>query len=179
MEDLSVVYASALFDLATERNAIDEYLSQAVVLRDVLRDAECQRFIKHPQIPSSEKFELIRNAFSGEMCDDLLGLVSLAIAKNREAYLLPALTAFIDTTNRFRKRVTARVTSASPLDEGQLVSLKEMLSNKLGKSVEILLAVESGMIGGPYIDVDGYYVDRTLKKQLHDLTNQMKEGCRV
>ena len=179
MEDLSAVYASALFELATERNAVDEYFRQAVVMRDVLSADECQRFLKHPQISSAEKLDLFTKAFAGEICDDLMGLMHLAVEKNREAYLLAALKAFIRTTDRYQKRVTAKVTSAQPLSENQIVSLKELLSKKLMKDVEVALYVESGIIGGPYIDVDGYYVDRTLKKQLHDLTNQMKEGCRV
>jgi len=179
MEDLSVVYAKALFELAIERKAVDEYLDQAVLVCDALQGEECRRFLMHPHIPASEKCEFLRKAFSGNISEDMMGLLFLAVDKNREAWILPALTAFIGIISRYNKRVTARVTSATSLNDNQVLALVEMLSKKLGKQVEVSLNVEPGVIGGPYIDVDGHYVDSTIKKRLHDLTNQMKEGCRV
>ena len=177
MERLSVIYASALFDLAVRHDALDEFLDQAVFLRDSLSSADCQRMLSHPQITAAEKHEFFRVAFSGKIHEDLLGFLYLLADKNREVYLISALGALIGNIERHNKKVTARVLSAAPYDEKQAESLRVTLSAKLDKHVELDLSVDPSVIGGPYIFVDGYYIDWTVKKRLRDLTVSLKEGC--
>jgi len=176
MERLSVIYASALFDIALQHDAVDEFLDQAIFLRDSLGDADCQRMLVHPQIAASEKHNFFRTTFEGKIHEDLLGFLYLVADKNRESYLTPALEALIGMIERHNKIVTAKVMSAAPYDENQAESLKSMLSKKLDKHVELDLKVDPALIGGPYIFVDGYYIDWTVKKRLQDLTTSLKES---
>ena len=177
MERLSVIYATALFDLALQHDAVDVFLSQAIFLRDSLNDDECQRVLNHPQISAAEKHDIFEKTFAGQIHDDLLGFLYLVADKNREAQLIPALTALIGIIERHNRKVTARVLSAAPYDKNQAESLREILSKKLDKFVELDMKVDPSVIGGPYIFVDGYYIDWTVKKRLRDLTIHMKEGC--
>jgi len=177
MERLSVIYASALFDLAQKKDAVDEFLDQAVFLRDSLSDKDFQSVLVHPQITANEKHDIFRNAFAGQIDEDLLGFLYLVADKNREVYLIPALNTLIGIIERHNKIVMARVLSAAPYDEEQAGSLRAILSEKLDRHVELELKVDPSLIGGPYIFVDGYYIDWTVKKRLRDLTIHMKEGC--
>jgi len=177
MERLSVIYASALFDIAIEQNVVNEFLEQAIFLRDSLGDEEFQNVLVHPQISASEKHEMFRSAFEGKIHEDLLGFLYLTADKNREKFLVPALKGLIGFIERHNKIVTAKVLSANAYDEKQAEALKVMLSKKLGKQVELDLKVDQTLIGGPYIFVDGYYIDWTVKKKLRDLSVFMKEGC--
>ena len=179
MERLSVLYASALYDLAVAKDVVDDFLDQAVMLRDTLQDPDCQRMLIHPQISAAEKHELFAKAFTGHIHEDLLGFLYLVAEKNREAFLLPALTALIELIERRKNKVTARVLSAAEYDEKQAETLRLMLSKKLNKDVKLSLSVDPSVIGGPYIYADGYYIDWTVKKRLRDLTVHMKEGCSV
>jgi len=175
MERLSVIYASALFDIALQQDAVDEFLNQAIFLRDSLCDPDFQHVLVHPQIAAAEKQEIFRKAFSGQIREDLLGFLYLVADKNREAFLMPALKALIDLIERHNQIVTAKVTTASPYDEKQAESLRVILSEKLNKHIELEIKVDPSLIGGPYIFVDGYYIDWTVKKRLHDLTGSLKE----
>jgi len=177
MAKLSAIYASTLFDLALEGNAADKYMKQAVLMRDALQNEECIRVLLHPHISAAEKRELFGSAFAGRIHENLLGFLYLVIDKNREAFLLPALSALITMIERHQGKVRARVLSATALAKKQVTALKEMLSGKLNKKIEMSQKVDPSVIGGPYIYVDGYYIDRTIKKQLHDLTVHMKERC--
>ena len=177
MERLSVLYASALFELALEKNAVDSFLEQAILLRDSLQSAECRRLLVHPHIPAAEKRRLFTRAFAGNIGSDMLGFLFLTADKNREAYLLPALEALIGMIERHNNKVAANVLSATALDEDQTEELRTLLSLRLGKTVELALKVDPSVIGGPYIYVDGYYIDWTVRKRLRDLTAHMKEGC--
>jgi len=177
MERLSVIYASALFDIALKRDAVDEFLRQAVFLHDTLNDADFRHMLVHPQISASEKQNIFRDAFAEKINEDLLGFLFLTADKNREVYLIPALKGLIGLIERHNQIVTARILSAAPYDDKQAESLRELLSAKLDKHVELDMKVDPALIGGPYIFVDGYYIDWTVKKRLRDLTVYMKEGC--
>jgi F-type H+-transporting ATPase subunit delta len=177
MEKISEVYASAVFDLAVGRGAVDECLEQTTLLRDTLEDAECLRVFVHTHVREAEKREMFVKPFVGKLGPELIGLVDLVIDKNREQYLPDALTALVTLIEQYQQKVVAKVTSAAPLDEKQIAGMSQVLSKKLGKNVEVDLTVEPSVIGGPYISVDGRYIDRTLKKRLHDLASNMKEGC--
>ena len=177
MEKLSLLYASALFDLAMEKNVIGDFLEQAVLLRDSLSDAACQRILIHPHITVAEKQDFLRKAFADNIHEDILSFLYLATEKNREPFILSALSALISMIERHMKKVKANVFFAVAPDERQLTVMKKTLSEKIKKDVEISYEVDSSVIGGPYIFVDGYYLDWTVKTRLRDLTVHMKEGC--
>ncbi|MCL1819840.1 MAG: ATP synthase F1 subunit delta [Oscillospiraceae bacterium] len=175
MAEISSLYASALFDLFLESGAPDESFEQAVFLRDTLQDSEYLQIICHPRISVAEKCKFFREAFSESIRDDLLGLLFLAVEKNRENYIIPALAEFIDKINGYRRKTEAYVISATELSGEQVSALKELLSKKLDKDVEILLRVDPSVIGGLYIRTDGYLLDRTVKRQLRDMEDSMKK----
>jgi len=176
MERLSSLYASALFDLALQKGVTDEILDQATMIRDSLSDPDCRRILTHPHISPAEKQAFLDKAFAGHIHEDLRSFFILVTEKNREEFLVPTLTALIHLIERHRNKTTAEVMSASVLDDSQTASIKEILSKKLNKDVQLSLKVDPTVIGGPHIYVDGYYIDWTVRTRLRDLTAHMKEG---
>ena len=177
MERLSYLYASALFDLAVEHNAVQDFHDQAEFLHATLRDDKCVELLLHPHISTSVKQEFFKTSFAGYIHVDLLNFLFLTADKNREAFILPALEALIESIDRYNNKVTARVRAAVPLDDDQAGELSTLLKEMLNKTVVLSVEVDPSIIGGPYIFVDGYYIDWTLKKRMRDLTVHMKEGC--
>ena len=109
MERLSLLYASALFELALESGSTDGFLNQAALIRDTLEDTECQQILCHPHISAAEKHAFFSKAFAGHVHADLLGFLFLVAEKNREKYLLPALTLLIDMIDKHNGKVKAKV----------------------------------------------------------------------
>jgi len=177
MERLSLLYASALYDLAVERNAVQEFRDQAEFLRSFLQDEACVELLLHPHISTANKHEFFKKSFAEHIHADLLNFLCLTADKNREAFILTALSMLIETIERNNNIVTAIVKSATPLDDEQAVELRTLLSESLNKTIVLSLKVDPSIIGGPYILVDGYYIDWTVKRRLRDLTDYMKEGC--
>ena len=177
MDKLSLLYASALYDLACEADAVGDFLDQAVMLRDTLQDPDCLRILVHPHITTTEKREFFTKAFGADIHKDFMAFLFLVVDKNRETFIMSALDALISMIERSMRKVTADVFFAAAIDDKQLAAMKDLLSEKLNKQVDVQLKVDPSVIGGPYIFVDGYYLDWTVKKRLRDLTVQMKEGC--
>ena len=177
MAKLSANYAAALFELAVEDGAENDFLEQAVLLRDLFKDAGARRVLVHPHIPAAEKRSFFGEAFAGKLHKDLLSFIFLVVDKNRENYLLPALSDLILLIERRQRKTTAKVVSAEAPDGKRIAALKKLLEQKLNKQVEITVKANPAVIGGPYIQVDGYFIDRTVKRRLRDMTADMKERC--
>ena len=65
MAKLNALYANALFELAVEGGAVDEFLGHAVFLRGIIQEDECLRVLLHPDIPDAEKYDIFGKALDG------------------------------------------------------------------------------------------------------------------
>ena len=176
MERLNALYASALYELTIERDDINESLEEAVFLKGALKDTDMMRVLKHPQIPRGDKLRLINETFSGKLKDDLFGFLKLALEKNRQGFIVSILEAYIGMIEKHKNIVTAKVITATSLDDNQTAELRNSLSKKLNKVIRLDIDIDPSVVAGPYIYVDGYYLDWTFKTRLRELTVHMKEG---
>jgi len=175
MANLGRRYATALFELSAEQGLLEDHLRQATLLRDTLQTDECKSFITHPRITGVEKKAFIDNIFKGHIHDYLLGFLHLTVDKNREDFLLPALDALVEMIRAHHNETTARVVSAVPLSEAQLTAMTSLLTRKLGKKVNIAVVVDPAIIGGLSIQVDGVFIDRTIRYQLRNMKDEISK----
>ena len=163
MADLGMRYATALFELSQENGLVNEFMEQASFLRENLMSQEALALLNHPRISAERKNAFLEDAFKQHVHPDLLHFMKLAIAKNRESFIIPALTALIDMIKVYNRQTTARVVSAVPLSDEQAGRLAALLSRKLGKTVDVYVLVDPRVIAGISIHVDGYFVDQTAR----------------
>ena len=71
--------------------------------------------------------------------------------------------------------IKAEVTSAIPLSEAQLNSLKEKIEASTNSKVEIKTFVDESIIAGLVIKVGDRLVDASYKGQLADLKKQLSK----
>ena len=173
MADLSKRYATALFEISAEQGMLAQYLEQAAFLRSVLSETECKTFYTHPRVTVAEKGAFFDKVFAEHINVNLLGFLHLAINKNREAFLLPALDALIEMIRARHNQTTARVVSAVPLSDAQLAGLASLLTRKLNKRVDITVIVDPSVIGGLSIQADGFFADRTVRNLLRNMKDEM------
>ncbi|MCL2364944.1 MAG: ATP synthase F1 subunit delta [Defluviitaleaceae bacterium] len=175
MADLGKRYATALFELSAQQGLLARYLEQATMLRDALQADECKSFITHPRISGTDKKAFFDEAFKGKIHDHLMGFLHLTVNKNREDFLLPALNALVKMIRTHHNETTARVVSAVPLSKKQLTEMAALLTRKLHKKVDIHVVVDPAVIGGLSIQVDGFFIDRTLRYQLRSMKEEISK----
>ena len=173
MAQLSSRYATAIFDLSLERGVLNESLDQALFVKDVLEDEQCHSIITHPRISAGDKRSFFEEVFAKHVSADMMGFLNLAVAKNREEFIVPSLGAFIDMANDHLRKTTALVVSAVPLRAEQVSALEVLLAKKTSKQVTVEQKVDPAIIGGLYIQVDGYFVDRTIRTRLQDIKQSL------
>lgn len=167
-------YATALFDLALENDCLDKYYEDVKLVKSVLEsDDEIMAVIVHPQISGNEKLEILKNAFSDKVSEDIIGFFNVIFNKNRENELLNILNAFIKKAEDFKGIAYATVESAEPLSQNFLERIEQKLSKNLNKQVKVDNKVDPSLLGGVKISVCGHIIDNTIKSQIDRLKKQL------
>jgi F-type H+-transporting ATPase subunit delta len=171
---ISKRYAKALFDIAIEKNTIDEFEHQVHTVYQILcSEKEFMKILLHPQVLIEEKIKLLEEIFSSKIANELMGLLVLVIQKNRQDYILEILSTFLDEVKEYKGIVTATVISAVPLTKQQVNQITQKLITNLKKQIQIETQVDPSIIGGLKIRVGDRILDASIEGKLHSLKNQL------
>jgi len=169
-------YAAALFELADERRMLDEVASDLRQLRAMLAASQdLARLVRSPILTRGEQGKaiaaLVERAGFTPLVRDFLAVV----AKNRRLFAAPAMIeAYLRNLAERRGEVTAEVTAALPLSEGQLGLLSEQLRRSVGRRVSLEVKVDPGLIGGLIVKLGSRMIDGSIKSKLQRLQLAMK-----
>jgi F-type H+-transporting ATPase subunit delta len=170
-------YASALFDLAKEAGSLDKTAAELAAFQAMLnQSADLTRLVRSPVFAAEDQTRALgavlgKAGISG-LTANFLGL----LAKNRRLFAVSdIMKGYRTLLARHKGEVTADVTSASPLSEAQLTSLRATLKASLGKDVSVHTRVEPALLGGLIVKVGSRMIDSSIRTKLNSLKNAMKE----
>jgi F-type H+-transporting ATPase subunit delta len=170
-------YATALFELALERKALERVADDLTRFNQAL-DAfdDLVRLVKSPVFSAEEQGRALAAILEQLKIDGLTKNFLLLVAKNRRLFATPdMIRAFRAMLARHRGEVGATVTAASKLTDGQITALKQALKAALGKDVMLDEQVDAGLLGGLVVKVGSRMIDTSLRTKLSSLKVAMKE----
>ncbi len=169
-------YALALLDLADEQNQLDPVAEDLRGLNAAIAESEdLRRLIRSPLYTRDQQSQamtaILDKAGTGEMTRRFV----LLVARNRRLFALDRMiAAYLAELARRRGEITARVTSATALDDEQHRALVETLRNEVGAKVQVEVDVDPGLIGGLIVRVGSRMIDNSLRSKLQRLQLAMK-----
>ncbi len=170
-------YASALFELAKDEGKLAEVEKDVVTFQNMIGESEdLQRLVRSPVISSSDQAKAIAALAGKAGLSPLTSNFLKVIATSRRLFTLSdTLKAFRGILARHRGEVTADVTSAVPLSEAQLNTLKDTMRIEVGKDVQINTKVDPALLGGLVVKIGSRMIDSSLRTKLDSLKTRMKE----
>ncbi len=170
-------YATALFELAREANALDKVaadLDRFSAALDAVDDLA--RLIKSPVFTAEEQSRALAAVLDKLQIEGLTRNFLLLVAKNRRLFAAPDMTrGFRAMLARHRGETSASVISASKLTETQVTALKQALKAALGKDVALEQRIDAALLGGLVVKVGSRMIDTSLRTRLNSLKVAMKE----
>lgn len=169
-------YATALFDLADERKALDAVAADLKALKVALKESmDLRRLVASPLLARREQAKavdaLAQRTKAHELTRNFLGL----LAQNRRlATLGAAIDGFLTRLAEARGEETAEVTTAKPLSEAQRTAVVTNLKQAIGRAVTVTEIVDPAILGGLIVKVGSRMVDGSLKSKLQRLERAMK-----
>lgn len=170
-------YATALFELALEQNAVDQVagdLRRFLALIDASEDLG--RLVRSPVFSSDEQARAVAAVLERTGIGGITANFIRLVAKKRRLFAVRTMARdFFKLVARHRGEVAAQVTVAEPLSDARLNELKEALKQVTGKQVELDVKVDPAIIGGLVVKVGSRMLDTSLRTKLNALKHAMKE----
>jgi F-type H+-transporting ATPase subunit delta len=167
-------YATALFELARERNIIDLAWDQLNSLADYLKkDRTFIDFLTAPQVNDEQKSNLIERAFADRIEKTFYNFL-LHLAEKRRIKFLPEIVEEFDRLVREHKGIArVEVTTAIPITGGEREKLIAELAEKTSLKIELEEKIDKAIIGGMIVKVREQIIDGSLKRGLNLLRNRL------
>ena len=169
-------YASALYDLTSEKKVVDNVLSDLENISEIIKNSKDLRFLfKSPLISPNDKLEILLQLMSTQNLNDLSVNFLKVISKNKRfANLLSIINQYININAAKRGDVLADITSADELSKEQKINLKEQLKTILGEKLSLNYKVDNKIIGGLIIKVGSKMIDTSLGNKINKIKIAMK-----
>jgi F-type H+-transporting ATPase subunit delta len=173
MEEIAVVYARSLFEVAKEQDKLDLVREQLGEFADALSETrELQVFFFSPYFSTQEKEDGLDRAVS-DADPVIVNFLKLLIEKHRMPVLFRIRSNYDALWEDENKLLPVQITSAVELDEGTVRQLGDRISEQTGRKVELSARVEPGILGGIVVQVGNSVLDASVRNRLEQLRRQV------
>lgn len=166
-------YATALFELAKEQDAVVALENEIIVVKESFRHLELEEFLGHPKISLSEKIKVLETSLADKISHDLMGLLVLIVKKGRHGNIHEIFDEVLARIDDHRGRVKAYISSSDALSSDQKEMIVHKLSKQTNKEIIPIYDIDQSLIGGLVIRIGDRIVDNSIKGQLHTLSRQL------
>jgi F-type H+-transporting ATPase subunit delta len=167
-------YAQAVFQLASEQNAAAQVGGELATLSAAIEDNQSAlNFFLSPVVGRGEKERALTAAFDGKVHELTLHALLLLVRKRREALLQEIVHEFEALQLASRGMDSLTITSAKPLEAGQLRDVVAQLEKIYGKKFEVTQRVQPDLIGGLRILMGDRRVDGSIEGRFQELARTL------
>ena len=174
-DNISQVYAEALYSVAQAQDAVTRVEEELLALRELLeREARFRAFFETPVVSFAKKRTVIE-AVLKDVADCTRNFV-LVLVNNQRISLLPAIWASYHRIHNDKLGITEfQVESARAFEPAEMDKLKESLERKLNRKVIIAEKVRPELLGGFVLAHDDRRWDASLVNRLGRMAAALEE----
>lgn len=169
-------YAAALFELADEQKQLDEVASDLAGIRELQAEsADLRRLVASPVIGRDLQGRALQAVLERAGITDTTRRFVGVVARNRRLFALDGMCiAYRDLLAARRGEITAEVTTAHELTDGQRDQLVQELRAAMGSKVTLETQIDTSLLGGMVVKVGSRMVDSSLRTKLQRLEHSLK-----
>jgi F-type H+-transporting ATPase subunit delta len=169
-------YASALFDLASENGTVTAVESDLETLAKALAESpEFAALTTNPKVGRADAAGALAALAKAMKLSPLTANFLGVLANNRRLAKLPdVIRAFRTIAAAQRGELTAEVTSAHPLTDAQVETLRGKLTQREGRTVKLTTKTDPDLLGGLVVTLGSKRIDASIRTRLNTLAQAMK-----
>ncbi|MFC6171249.1 ATP synthase F1 subunit delta [Loigolactobacillus jiayinensis] len=160
-------YGTALFDLATEQETVDNVYVDVMALQQVFADAPTlASVLTNATLTLDQKQPILASLQQGASAS-VKNLIQMVFDYGRMNEMPFILAAFVQRYDQVNGIIHAKVTSAVTLSDTQQTALATQLATRFGaKKVTIDNAVDATVIGGVIVEANNMVIDGSIRSKL-------------
>ena len=170
-------YATALFELALDDNAVDSVRSDLDRFDALVNDiADLERLVRSPVYGAEEQGKALTAVLEKAAIGGIAAKFLKLVTSNRRLFAVrQMIKAYRDLVARHKGELTAQVTVAEALNDAHRTAIEDALKSVTGKDVGLDVKVDPAIIGGLVVKLGSRMVDSSLRTKLNSIKHAMKE----
>ena len=171
-------YATALFDLASEANAIDAVKADLDRFEALIAESpDLARLVRSPVFSADEQLQALSAVLERTGIGGLAAKFLKLVTANRRLFAVrDMIRGFRELVARHKGEATAEVIVAEKLKDEHIEALRTALKSVSGKDVDLDIKIDPALIGGLVVKLGSRMVDTSLRTKLNAIKHAMKEA---
>jgi ATP synthase F1 delta subunit len=176
MEEIAEVYARALFEVAKERDVLDEVHDELGQFADALNDNRALAvFFFSPYFSSDEKKDGLQRTVK-DADPIFMNFLEALLERHRMPVIFRMRTSFEHLWDKEKKLLPVEVTSSVELDKETVQSIGDRIGEQTGETVQLSSKVDPEIIGGIVLRVGNFVLDASIRNRLNQLRKQVAQA---
>ena len=176
MEEIAEVYARALFDVAQDRDKLDEIHDELGKFADAISEnRDMQRFFFSPYFSTDEKKEALHKTVSGAD-EAFMNFLEALLERHRMPVIFRMRNRFDHLWDEEHKLLMVEVTSAVELDKKTVDGIGKSIGDQVDRKVELSSRVDPEILGGLVLRVGNFVLDASIRHRLEQLRKQVAQA---
>jgi len=177
MEEIATVYARSLFEVAQERDVLDDVREQIGQFADALDESrDLQVFFFSPYFTTKEKSEGLDTAVE-DADEHLMNFLKLLVERGRMPAIFRIRREYDELWREERNMLSVSVTSAVELDDDKIQDIGKKVEEETGRNVELSSRVDPELIGGLVIKVGNMVHDSSVRTRLERVRRRVAKAA--
>jgi F-type H+-transporting ATPase subunit delta len=174
---IAMIYARALYGAADDIGRVEEVREEILQLDEIFKKEKAfDKLMLNPAISNASKKEMIKEIFGGRVLEEVLSFLCILIDKGRVYGYHNIVRQYCKIVDEETGVGEGTVYSAVELPEEQRQKFEDEAGKLLRKKVKLRNKVDTSLIGGVKIFVDGKIIDASLRTKLDKLAEQIKNS---
>lgn len=167
-------YAQALYGASGNVETAQRYLGELEeIARALAQSGELRRVIEHPLVAARVKVQVLGRLFGDDLGVEVRHFLEVVFERGRASEVGTVAEALRGLVDHELGRHRALVRSVEPLDEAQLLAVREALEKRFGGTVEIATETDQALLGGLEVRVGDRVLDLSVARRLRDLGRRL------
>lgn len=176
MEEIATVYARALFEVAEDRDLIDQIHDELMQFADALSEnRQLAVFFFSPYFSTEEKKDGLKKAVTGAD-PAFMNFLEALIERHRMPAIFRIKARYQDMWEDARDLLPVELTSAIELDSATVASIGDRVGEQTKRTVELKSTVDPDILGGIVLRVGNVILDASIRNRLEQLRKQVARG---
>jgi ATP synthase F1 delta subunit len=173
MEEIAEVYARALFEVAKERDILDEIHDELGAFATALEEnRELAVFFFSPYFSSEEKKNGLQRAVTGAN-PVFMNFLETLLERHRMPVIFRIRARFEQLWDEENKLLPVEITSSVQLDKEIVAQIGDRIGEQTGQKVELSSKVDPEILGGLVVRVGNFVLDASIRNRLNQLRKQV------
>jgi F-type H+-transporting ATPase subunit delta len=179
VEEVSQVYARALFEVASERGVLDTVREQLGQFVDALSaDRQLEIFFVSPYFSTAEKKDGLGRMVEGAD-ETFMSFLETLVERQRMPEIFHIRARYEELWDTEMKLLPVEVTSAVELDAAVVAEIGDRIRAQTGNNIELTSVVDPDILGGIVLHVGDFILDASIRNSLSQLRKQVAHAART